>query len=323
MKSALIATVYNEAANVERWWNCLYRQTKQPDEIVIVDGGSTDGTWKTLQQLARSSSMPVKLEQCRCNIAAGRNRAIQLTDADIITTTDAGSFPNADWFNEITKPLMVDKNIDMVGGCSQPLTTGNDFQRFLMEFGYEIAKIPPPGMVSTSARNSAFRRATWAAVGGYPEWLTLTAEDLLFNLELQQIGIKFVHNPRAVVAWEVRDSVRKYWRMLYSYGYGAAESRSGDVYFLRKWLVTICPPLLLLSPRRFQHLFFRYFKNAASALGWLDGKLRGHPAPQGWRRVNGVLLSPQAQDVLNLKSRRWRQTYHSLASAHFSINRKM
>jgi glycosyltransferase involved in cell wall biosynthesis len=304
MKRALIATIYNEAGNLECWWRCLCGQTTQPDEMVIVDGGSTDGTWERLQQLASQSawSASVRLEQWRCNIAAGRNRAIQLTDAAIIATTDAGSFPSADWFDEITKPLMMDKAVDMAGGRSLPLTAGNAFQQFLVEFGYEIAEVaPPPGAVSTSARNSAFRRATWAAVGGYPEWLTLTAEDLLFNLELQQIGIKFVHNPRALVAWEARDSARKYQRMLYGYGYGAAEARLGGVYFLRKWLVTICPPLLLLSKRRFQHLFFRYLKNAASALGWLDGKLRGRHAPPGWRRVNGVLLSPQAQCALKCK----------------------
>jgi hypothetical protein len=31
MKRALIATVYNEADNIVRWWNCLLAQTVLPD----------------------------------------------------------------------------------------------------------------------------------------------------------------------------------------------------------------------------------------------------------------------------------------------------
>ena len=92
LKRALIATLYNEADNVSRWWDCLMRQTVMPDEIVLVDGGSSDGTWEQLQRLAKPCPVPIKLEQRRCNIAAGRNRswdkraiaAICFTDPEIV-----------------------------------------------------------------------------------------------------------------------------------------------------------------------------------------------------------------------------------------------
>ena len=87
-------------------------------EIAIVDGGSTDGTWETLQELSRQSPVPVRLEQRRCNIAAGRNRAIALTTAEIIAATDAGSFPEPDWFAEITRPLLEDAGVDCTGGLN-------------------------------------------------------------------------------------------------------------------------------------------------------------------------------------------------------------
>ena len=106
MKRALIATLFNEADNVSRWWAQIRQQTVPPDEIVIVDGGSTDGTWEKLQHLTANSPVPVKLDQRRCNIAEGRNRAIALTDAEIIASTDAGSFLDPDWFGEVTRPLL-------------------------------------------------------------------------------------------------------------------------------------------------------------------------------------------------------------------------
>ena len=116
MKRALITTLFNEADNVSRWWDCLMQQTVLPDEIIIVDGGSTDGTWEKLSELARSSPVPVQLKQQRCNIATGRNLTVRMTDADLIATSDAGSFPDPGWFGEITRPLLEDSAVDIVGG---------------------------------------------------------------------------------------------------------------------------------------------------------------------------------------------------------------
>jgi len=292
VKRALIATLYNEADNVSRWWDCLMRQTVRPDEIVLVDGGSKDGTWEKLQSLARQCPMPVKLEQRRCNIAAGRNRAIQLTDAEIIASTDAGSFPEPDWFGEITGLLVDDERLDIVGGkCI--VTIENEFQKLMETFDGRAAE-PQPGDPKISSRNIAYRRQAWAAVGGYPEWLTLTAEDALFNFQLHAIGKVFGYNPRAMVRWAGRETEAQYLRMLYSYGYGSAEARLFPKSYLVHFSITLLPLLLLFSKRRLAHLRFRYLRHAACVCGWLAGKLRGHSAPAGWRRVNGIYLSPEA-----------------------------
>jgi len=63
-------------------------------------------------------------------------------------------------------------------------------------------------------------------------------------------------------------------------------------------MITIFPPLLLLSHHRLPYLRFRYRKNLASTLGWLAGKLRGRRSPPGWKRIDGTFLSPKAQQCL-------------------------
>ena len=297
MKRALIATLYNEADNVSRWWDCLRRQTVWPDEIVIVDGGSTDGTWEKLSELARQAPVPVKLEQRRCNIAAGRNRAIQLTDAEIIAATDAGSFPEPDWFHEITRLLLEDAAVDCAGGMNIA-GDENAFQNYLAQFEPRSGPIRDGEPVNPSSRNTAFRRSAWADVGGYPEWLTLAAEDALFTAELHLAGKKIFYNPKAVVYWEVRDSEEAYLNLLYRNAYGSGEARLDPPYFLRRGLITFFPPLLLLSRHRFRHLKFRYLKNAASTRGWLAGYFMGKKPPAGWKWVQGIYLSPEAQATL-------------------------
>ena len=60
-------------------------------EIVIVDGGSKDGTWELLQEWC--GKVP-KLKVCqvqRANIPRGRNEAIKRTDAEIIVRFDSGT----------------------------------------------------------------------------------------------------------------------------------------------------------------------------------------------------------------------------------------
>jgi cellulose synthase/poly-beta-1,6-N-acetylglucosamine synthase-like glycosyltransferase len=289
MKRALIATLYNEADNVSRWWDCLMRQKVMPDEIALVDGGSKDGTWEKLQTLAKQCPVPVKLEQRRCNIAGGRNRAIQLTDAQIIASNDAGSFPEPDWFGEITRPLKEDEKLDAVGGKSI-ITVENEFQKLLQSFESNNAE-PVSGVLLCSSRNVAYRRQAWADVGGYPEWLTLTGEDALFTFQLHKIGKVFRYNPQAIVYWAGRENEQDYFKMLYSYGWGSAEARLFPKSYLVHFAVTLFPPLLLFSKRRLAHLRFRYLRNAACARGWLAGKLRGHSAPAGWRQVDGIYMS--------------------------------
>ena len=293
-KIALISTVFNEAGNILPWATSLRAQTRQPDEFVIVDGGSTDGTPERLREAFGYGDFPApRVIVEKCNIARGRNLAIRDTTADIIAATDAGSFPGKEWLGEITRPLVENPKLDVVGGCSKHLFQ-NDFQKFLEQFENPPARPAGPADVYPSSRNVAFRRQAWAHVGGYPEWLTLTAEDALFNFQLYKIGKQFHHNPAAIVEWPVRDTAPAYFKMHRSYGYGAAEAQLYTRNYLRNWAVTLFPPLLVLSRHRLRHLKFRYQKNAAGAFGWLAGRMKGNPVPENWRKIDGILLSPEA-----------------------------
>ena len=298
MKTALISTVFNEGEDVFAWAGSLRKQTRPPDEFVIVDGGSTDGTPERLRAAFNHGDFPApRIIIEKCNIARGRNLAIQNTTAEIIVSTDAGSFPETNWLAEITQPLLDDPGLDVTGGLSVS-SCDNDFTKFLAQLEPREEPGISDGEIHPSSRNTAFRRGAWADVGGYPEWLTLSGEDALFTRELNKIKKKFVHNPQAVVRWSVRPTEAAYFQLLHRNGYGAAEAGLPAGYFFRRGLVTICPLLLLLSRHRFRHLKFRYRKNASSTLGWLAGILRGHKPPAGWKRVDGILLSPEAQGHL-------------------------
>ncbi|MFN2164740.1 MAG: glycosyltransferase family 2 protein, partial [Anaerolineae bacterium] len=61
MRISVICTVLNEAQAVSRLLDSLLAQTRPPDEVVIVDGGSSDGTQAMVMSYA--GRLPLKLQE--------------------------------------------------------------------------------------------------------------------------------------------------------------------------------------------------------------------------------------------------------------------
>ncbi len=292
MRSALIATVFNEASSIHSWLEALAMQTAAPDEFIIVDGGSSDDTVQQIEKYPWPADFPKpRVIAERCNIAAGRNLAVRNCTAPILIATDAGSIAEPAWLEKMAAPFAHDEQLAVVGGRSVYLLR-NAFQKRLAPYLGDAGPVTSE-TVMPSSRCIAFRRTAWKAVGGYPEWLTLTAEDALFNENLRAAGLRFHYEPEAVVAWEARPDLRSYLQMMYRYGYGSAEAGLGARQF-QSWLVTaLCPPLILLSRRPLRDVPFRYLRNLAGAAGWVAGRICGHRPPGGWKKVGGQLLSPE------------------------------
>ena len=49
-KISLIVTILNEAQNIELLLSSMMMQSRKPDEVVIVDGGSKDRTTELIKQ---------------------------------------------------------------------------------------------------------------------------------------------------------------------------------------------------------------------------------------------------------------------------------
>ncbi|HEU5317195.1 MAG TPA: glycosyltransferase, partial [Chloroflexota bacterium] len=74
----VVATVLNERSSAGRLVRSLAAQTRGPDEVVMVDGGSTDGTPDVLRSHPASSALQLRvIERPGANISRGRNVAIE------------------------------------------------------------------------------------------------------------------------------------------------------------------------------------------------------------------------------------------------------
>ena len=75
----------NEINSLPAWLESLSNQTRQPDELVIIDGGSTDGSLELLRSYTEKSVFPVTIiSEPGANIARGRNLAIQNAQNEVI-----------------------------------------------------------------------------------------------------------------------------------------------------------------------------------------------------------------------------------------------
>ncbi len=52
-KVSVITTTYNDASNLERIMDQVYRQDYENLEYIIVDGGSTDGTMELIRRMEK------------------------------------------------------------------------------------------------------------------------------------------------------------------------------------------------------------------------------------------------------------------------------
>ena len=215
----VIATVLNEAEAIEALLGSLERQTRLPDEVLIVDGGSTDGTLDKLESFAHRGGLPLKVfSQPGCNISQGRNLAIKAAQSPLIATTDAGVRLEDDWLERLIEPFEGEDPPDVVGGFFLP----DPHSTFELALGAVALPLPEEIRGDTfypSSRSVAFRREAWQAVGGYSEWLDY-CEDLLFDFALRDAGYVFAFAPRALVHFRPRKTLGAFFKQYYRYARG-------------------------------------------------------------------------------------------------------
>ncbi len=224
---SVVATVLNEVADLDRLLDSLAIQTRPADEVVIVDGGSVDGTWQRLQQEVATGRLPLRvLSRPGSNIAAGRNAAIAEAQGPIIACTDAGVRLDPQWLVAIVAPFA--QGAQFVSGFFRSDPVGA-FETALGATTLPLADEVNAARFLPSSRSVAFRKSSWRAVGGYPEWLDY-CEDLVFDLRLRHLVGGGVFVPQAMAYFRPRRRYRQFLRQYYCYARGDGKA---DLWRLR------------------------------------------------------------------------------------------
>lgn len=231
----LASTIYNDSEGLHTFFESMGKQTRLPDEIVIVDAGSKDGTWELMQTEASRSDRPWKMramQESRCNVARGRNLAIEAASGDIIISTDIGCDWDPEWLEELAAPFDGDSSIEQVNGSWAVKREDLRGPWAITEWALKgDQRLEATAESHCSSRSIAYRKSVWRALGGYPEDLTLAGDDAVYDYLSVSAGVNRAGAPKMHCYWHRHETLQGFFKEAYRYGLGDGEAgiRGKDV----------------------------------------------------------------------------------------------
>lgn len=225
---SLIITVLNEKETILPLLNSIASQNRLPNEVIISDGGSTDGTQELIRSFAmKNLLLNIKLIEIHGNRSVGRNAAIASAEHSVIAITDAGCELDKKWLSELEKKYLEKKrestNELVVSGyyTSKP---NSDFEAAVVPYVLVMPKNIDPENFLPATRSMLLDKSVWEKVGKFDEKLRWN-EDFAFAKKIQKAGVQITFAQDAVVSWVPRKNISEFWKMIFHFAYGDAEAK--------------------------------------------------------------------------------------------------
>jgi glycosyltransferase involved in cell wall biosynthesis len=156
MNISIVIPTLNEKDNLPKCLGKLEGQVEEEDEVIIVDGGSSDGT---IDIALESGARVIKAEGS--GIGQARNIGAKVSDNSIIATTDADARPPREWLERIREHFEKEDELAVLWGDIRD-TNGVPIRNLVGKFSTPIG--------GASGNNTAFRKRYFNKLDeGYPD----------------------------------------------------------------------------------------------------------------------------------------------------------
>jgi glycosyltransferase involved in cell wall biosynthesis len=167
--------------------HCLEGVLAQPaDEVVVVDNGSTDGTWEYLQSV---DDARLRVVQDRGSLGRIRNLAVELATSDVVAFTDSDCHPLPGWLEAGVAALT--EGVGVVQGRTVPAEPVTEPWSATQDISAATGLF--------EACNVFYRREALLATPGFDGAIGFFGEDTAAGWAVQRAGWRDAWAPEAVV----------------------------------------------------------------------------------------------------------------------------
>lgn len=277
MTYSVVIPAYNAAETIGRCLAAIKAGSRRADEIVVVDGGSTDGTGDIVRQAgARLFSNPHR------HAAGGRNVGIQNATGEVVVFTDADCIPEPNWLARIAEEFENDPALQGVAGRMVALPPRTPIEAFWSKLYLSEILPYPDGPLEIDKRlfcgafttaNCAYRKDLLVQLGGFDGWFGNNAEDIDLLWRAVAAGARLRYEPDIVISHPFPHTLKQ--MMSKNYRNGVSSSKIQKRYGRRFQMDTRLYRLLL----RHMQGALRFRKDAhyhcVQLLAHLSGKYSG------------------------------------------------
>ena len=212
----IITPCKNELKHLPALFEAVKNQTFREFELILVDDGSTDGSWEFASQFA-SGFPELKLIQ---NVGVGKKNAIKTavlqSDSDLIITLDADCVPPAGWLNAIVHFYQANPSDLII--CPVNMNSGGSFFKEFQQFEFASLIASGAGAVAMNmpilcnGANLAFRREVWLKNMDRLHFEVPGGDDifLLQSVKKRKGIIRFLKSREATVTTQSSDNLRSF-----------------------------------------------------------------------------------------------------------------
>jgi GT2 family glycosyltransferase len=211
MRLSVVVPVHNGGEDLRRCLHGLAASARPPDEVIVVDDGSTDDSAADAAALgARVVATPAGPR----GPAYARNRGAEAANGDVLVFIDADVVVHADTLGRMEAVLVDEPNVAALFGCYDDNPPARSpaslFKNLLHHYVHQHGEREAG---TFWAGCGAVRRAVFLEAGGFDQGYTRPSiEDIELGVRLRQAGHRIRLCPEIQATHLKRWTLRSLWR---------------------------------------------------------------------------------------------------------------
>lgn len=222
-KLTVIIPTLNEKAYVAKLIESINLLDSVPKEILISDGGSTDGTVEEVLVMQANNPSIRLVNNPDKYVSHGFNRAYRESNSEYISLIGAHALYPPHYFSTCIEAIESGE-CDVAGGflVQKGKTIMGHAIAYVMSSKFGVGNTPfrtsRKRMYVDSVAFAVYSRKVFERVGLLDEELIRNQDDE-FHYRLNKAGLRILMLPEIEVVYYVRDSISKLFKQYYQYGY--------------------------------------------------------------------------------------------------------